>query len=120
MINNKQVNIWRGDSQPPTIYHVWIHNTEMLLYNGIEWIVFINNESIINQINSLLERVDIIEDDILSLKKNKINEIPITNNTIIKGTDINLNASGTYINVDSTLTESLLRLDALLTTQIIE
>jgi hypothetical protein len=24
MINNRQVNLWRGESAPPTLFHVWI------------------------------------------------------------------------------------------------
>ena len=45
MINNKQVNLWRGDSTPPTIYHIWVNNNnQILLYSEDtkEWKVFID------------------------------------------------------------------------------
>ena len=36
MIDNKQINIWRGSSSPPTIYHIWINNENQLLkYNEV-------------------------------------------------------------------------------------
>jgi hypothetical protein len=32
---NKQVNVWRGSSEPPTIYHVWISDNQTLkLHDG--------------------------------------------------------------------------------------
>ena len=38
MIKNKQVNMWRGSEEPPTIYHVWIKDDLTIeLYNGSEW-----------------------------------------------------------------------------------
>lgn len=41
---NKQVNVWRGDQEPPTIYHVWISGSQTLkLYNGKEWQTFLDN-----------------------------------------------------------------------------
>jgi hypothetical protein len=44
IILNKQVNVWRGPSEPPTIYHVWICDNRLLkLYNGEEWVTFLDN-----------------------------------------------------------------------------
>ena len=38
MINNRQVNLWRGNQEPPTIYHIWIKdNNKLLLYDGNNW-----------------------------------------------------------------------------------
>lgn len=54
MVNNKQVNFWRGDMTPPTIYHIWIKdNSKMLLYDGSKWVVFLDNKEIIEAIDKL-------------------------------------------------------------------
>lgn len=121
MINNKQVNVWRGDTEPPTIYHVWIYNnTKMLLYNETKWVVFIDDAGTIERINSLIERVDVIDDRVKDLEEKTINSYPIIDNPVLTGSDIQTNISGTYIKTINTLAESLSKLDQLLTTQIIE
>lgn len=44
IINNKQVNIWRGADPPPTIYHIWINQQRQLcLYDGEKWVAFLDN-----------------------------------------------------------------------------
>lgn len=41
---NKQVNVWRGSSEPPTIYHVWISDNQTLkLHDGKQWQTFLDN-----------------------------------------------------------------------------
>lgn len=106
MINNRQVNLWRGNQEPPTIYHIWIKdNNKLLLYDGNNWKTFLNNEEVINKLNELLDST--------------INGKPIKDSPVLKGTDININADGSFISSNNTITESTLRLDTLLTTQII-
>ena len=121
MVNNKQVNIWRGDSIPPTIYHVWIfNNTRMLLYNGSEWVVFIDDLATVQKINQLTARVDAIEIQVDNLENKTVNSIPIKNNPVLTGDNINLNKSGTYVTSTNKVSDSIIKLDTLLTTQIIE
>lgn len=106
MINNKQVNFWRGDKEPPTIYHIWIKdNSKMLLYNDSEWVVFLDNKEIIEQVNNLLEAT--------------INGKAIKDNPTLTGEDIKLNKTGTYIESNTTISDNIQKLDTLLTTQII-
>lgn len=43
LVNNRQVNIWRGSDEPPTIHHVWIRNeTSLYLYDSSveQWVSF--------------------------------------------------------------------------------
>ena len=41
---NKQVNVWRGDQEPPTIYHVWISGSQTLkIHDGTQWQTFLDN-----------------------------------------------------------------------------
>ncbi len=113
MINNKQVNIWRGDSTPPTIYHVWIKdNSKLLLFNGIEWIIFLDNKDIIDTLQTIIDRVS-------KLENNTINGKKIKDNPVLTGDDINITNDGTYISKSDGITSNLLDIDALLTTQII-
>ena len=36
---NKNISVWRGDSTPPTIYHLWIKgDNSQWLYEGEEWV----------------------------------------------------------------------------------
>lgn len=44
LVNNRQVNIWRGSDVPPTIHHVWIKNdTSLHLYESAsqQWVSFL-------------------------------------------------------------------------------
>jgi len=49
MINNKQINIWRGSEAPPTLYHLWLKDENQLLKYDEEqqdWIVFLDSNQI--------------------------------------------------------------------------
>ena len=44
LVNNRQVNIWRGSEPPPTIHHVWIKDDNTLfLYDTQyeDWVAFL-------------------------------------------------------------------------------
>ena len=57
MINNRQVNLWRGNQEPPTIYHIWIKdNNKLLLYDGNNWKTFLDNESAVAAIQEALKK----------------------------------------------------------------
>lgn len=44
LVNNRQVNVWRGSDEPPTLHHVWIKDdTTLYLYDSSynEWVAFL-------------------------------------------------------------------------------
>lgn len=121
MINDKQVNLWRGSSVPPTIYHIWIrNNSQMLIYNGTEWVVFIDDEATIEKIDVLIARVDSIESKVLSMDNYTVNNKAIKNNPVLNSSDLLLDSNGHFVKNTDSLTSSTIKLDTLLTTQIIE
>lgn len=121
MVNNKQVNFWRGDQTPPTIYHIWIKdNSKMLLYNGLKWVVFLDSKEVIDAIEQFQEQLDRIEQNITTLGNKTVNKKYIKDNPVLNGDDIYYTKNGQYINNSNTLSQSLNILDKLLTTQIFE
>lgn len=118
MINNKQVNIWRGSDPPPTIYHVWIWNDLAIkLYDGTEWVTFTDNVSLINQLNALLERVIALED---FMNSSTINNYKIKNNPVLDAKDLKTANSGNFINANDNIADTLSKIDKLLDIEIIE
>lgn len=121
MVNNKQVNFWRGDMTPPTIYHIWIKdNSKMLLYDGEKWVVFLDNKEIIDILDKIQEMLDNMQDKIDEIRNKTVNKKPIKTNPVLDGTDILVNATGNYVIPTETLAQTALRLDNLLSTKIIE
>ena len=121
IINNKQVNLWRGTSVPPTIYHIWIYNdTQMKVYDGTQWVVFIDDAATIEKINQLIERVDALEQDLSDLNSATVNGKEISTNPILDGRDLKIEQDGTYVDPVNSLSTSIIKLDTLLSTQIIE
>lgn len=35
---NKNIAVWRGNSAPPTQYHLWQKGDVLFHYNGLEWV----------------------------------------------------------------------------------
>lgn len=35
---NKQISVWRGQTPPPTVYHLWVYNNEIRKYSDGEWV----------------------------------------------------------------------------------
>lgn len=121
MVNNKQVNFWRGDMTPPTIYHIWIKdNSKMLLYDGEKWVVFLDNREIIDILDKVQQLLDEMQAKIDEIENKTVNKKPIKTNPVLDGTDILINATGNYVIPTETLAQTALRLDNLLTTKIIE
>lgn len=121
MVNNKQVNFWRGDTIPPTIYHIWIKdNSKMLLYDGSQWVVFLDNKEIIEIVNKVQEKLDNMQKQINDLGDKTVNRKAIKNNPILDGTDLLIGWTGNFVNSQSTVAQTAKRFDDLLTTQIIE
>lgn len=121
MINNKQVNLWRGTNPPPTIYHVWIYNNEkILLYNGEEWVLFVDDIETVNKIIALQKQVDTIQTDLDQVRKSTVNSKPITENPVLTGEDLLLNKNGQFVNSEQTITKTIQILDSMFQTLIIE
>ena len=121
MINNKQVNIWRGTDTPPTIYHVWLYNdSELRIYNGEIWETFINDKATLDKITDLFNEIENIKSEIAIFLNSTIKGKLISSNPILTGNDLLLNRSGTYLEQTQSLSSSLISLDTLLSTQIIE
>lgn len=72
MINNRQVNLWRGNQEPPTIYHIWIKDNKLLLHDGNNWKIFLDNESVVAAIQEALKKKANLVDGKVS-----VNELPI-------------------------------------------
>lgn len=121
MVNNKQVNFWRGDMTPPTIYHIWIKdNSKMLLYDGEKWVVFLDNKEIIDILDKVQKLLDEMQGKIDEIGNKTVNKKAIKTNPILDGTDILINAIGNFVVPAETLAQTALRFDNLLTTKIIE
>lgn len=121
IINNKQINIWRGLSPPPTIYHMWLYNDkELRLHNGIEWVLFISDAQTIEIVTGLVDKVEILELELITLQNNTINNKKISTNPVLNGNDILNTSEGLYIQSGISLSDTTLKLDTLLSTQIIE
>lgn len=111
MIQNKQINIWRGPDTPPTLYHIWFKDESQLLrYDDEvkEWVVFLDSNNIAALLQELVNSLDNI----------KINGYPITQNVVLNANDLLLGEDGYYIKKGSTLQQATLKLDSLLTTKI--
>lgn len=77
-INNRQVNLWRGSNEPPTKYHIWIKDDKLLLYNGEQWIVFVDNFESISDLKSAIEK----------LSNSTVNGKAIKDNPVLTSLDI--------------------------------
>lgn len=121
MVNNKQVNFWRGDMTPPTIYHIWIKdNSKMLLYDGEKWIVFLDNREVIDILNKIQDMLDNMQNQIDDIGNKTVNKKPIKTNPVLDGTDISINGNGNFIVSTESVAQTAIKFDTLLTTQIIE
>lgn len=112
MKDNLQVNFWRGQNPPPTIYHIWIKdNNKLLVFDGTEWLVFMDNQAVIDLMQDILEKYE-------SLLSATVNGKPIKDNPILNADDIQTDLNGNF--VSGTIKNSINILDTLLTTQFIE
>lgn len=121
IINNKQVNIWRGDQEPPTIYHVWIwKDLEIRINNGTGsegWITLINNAKIVEELVAVIDKVNQLEIDFNNFT---INNKYIKDNPILDGNDIEATIGGHFYKENDNIANVLNELDKLLKTEIIE
>lgn len=121
MVNNRQVNFWRGDTIPPTIYHIWIKdNSKMLLYNGEKWVIFLDNKEVLDILNKIQDMLDSMKEQIDDVGNKTVNKKPIKTNPVLDGTDININDNGNFIVSTETIAQTAIKFDNLMTTKIIE
>ena len=117
MLNNKQINLWRGDEDPPTTHHLWIkEDLTIELHDGEKWITFIDNVSTAKAIVEIIERLDSLED----FRDNAtINDKLVRNSPTLDATDLLSKTSGVYVEENDNVANALMKIDELLTTQII-
>ena len=121
MINNKQVNLWRGDQEPPTLYHIWLKdNKQLLLYTGTEWKVFLDSSDTLEQIEEIFNLLVSLQNQINTINNNTINNKKISSNPVLDSQDIKIKTSGNFVQTNKTVDETIILIDQLLTTQIIE
>lgn len=115
--DNKQINVWRGSETPPTNYHMWIFTdfTIKLYING-EWTTFIDNASTAKAIIEIIERLDSLEDfrDNVTINSKLVKDSPT-----LDATDLLSKTSGAYVEENDNVADALMKIDELLTTQII-
>jgi hypothetical protein len=70
--------LWRGSSEPPTKYHIWIKDNKLLLYNGEKWMVFVDNFESLSEIQKAIE----------NLSNSTVNGKPIKDNPVLSSLDI--------------------------------
>ena len=117
----RQVNIWRGNSTPPTIYHIWVYdNSKLLLFDGTEWVVFIDDVAIIDKLNGIEQRLTDLELAVDTLNNTTVNNKLIKDNPILDAGDLQTKSSGNFITGTSAISDTLVKIDVLLNTQIIE
>lgn len=127
-LNNKQVSIWRGNDEPPTKYHIWItkfiirqepliEEWILRLFNGVEWVPFINDAEIAAQIGQALEKIAALETRVVDLENNTINGYLIKDNPILNASDLLTSKSGLYVKENDNVADALMIVDELLKTQ---
>lgn len=115
MIQNKQVNLWRGNLEPPTQYHIWLRNESQLLRYDEElkdWVVFLDSSKIGQIISDFMDQVE-------DLVSGSINGYLVRDHPVLNAKDIKITQNGTYIKMNDTTEQALLKLDTLLTTEIL-
>ena len=82
MINNRQINLWRGNQEPPTIYHIWIKdNNKLLLYDGNNWKTFLDESAVAVIQEALKKKANLV------LGTVPVNELPIATSLVNPNND---------------------------------
>lgn len=115
MIENKQVNLWRGNQAPPTLYHIWLRNESQLLrYDEEEktWVIFLDSTEIGKAISKFMS-------DIQDMLNSSINGHKISDNPNLVADDLLVGYTGNYVSSSNTVKEAIQIMDDLMTTQIL-
>lgn len=100
MINNRQVNLWRGSDTPPTVYHIWIKDKKLWMYDGEKWIVFIDSISVIDNIQELY-------DGLQKLNGSTVNGKPVLENPVLSASDLKVGKNLNYITATQSILDAL-------------
>lgn len=63
----RQVNLWRGEDAPPTLFHVWIKGDSIKVYDHdkSEWVNVMGNEITLDVVEDKInEKVSLIQKDV--------------------------------------------------------
>ena len=115
MIENKQVNLWRGPNPPPTLYHIWLKDESQLLRydeETQEWTMFLDSKNIGQIISNFMDQLD-------TLIEGSVNGYPIKNNPVLNAADLLVGKNGHYFSENSNLQQTSQILDELMTTQVL-
>lgn len=82
--------------------------------------VFLDDAATIARVNELMQNVADLETSVEELENKTINSKQISTNPVLGGGDLLVGQSGTYVSTNDSVTESILTLDSLFQTQIIE
>lgn len=111
MIQNKQVNLWRGTDPPPTLYHIWFKDESQLLrYDETikDWVIFLDSGKVMSLISEFMDLLDSLS----------VNGHPLSENPVLDASDLLVGRDGHYIKKENTLQQATLKLDSLLTTKV--
>lgn len=115
MIENKQVNLWRGSQEPPTLYHIWLKDERQLLRydeDTKKWVVFLDSVQIAQIIDDFIDQLD-------TILQGSINGHPLKDNPVLNATDLLSALNGNYIKETDTVKDALKTIDTLLTTEVL-
>lgn len=82
--------------------------------------VFLDDAATIAKVNELMQNVADLETSVEELGNKTINSKQISTNPVLGGEDLLVGQSGAYVSMNDSVTESILTLDSLFQTQIIE
>jgi hypothetical protein len=82
--------------------------------------VFLDDAATIAKVNELMQNVADLETSVEELGNKTINSKQISTNPVLGGEDLLVGQSGAYVSTNDSVTESILTLDSLFQTQIIE
>lgn len=82
--------------------------------------VFLDDAATIARVNELMQNVADLETSVEELENKTINSKQISTNPVLDGEDLLVGQSGAYVSTNDSVTESILTLDSLFQTQIIE
>lgn len=82
--------------------------------------MFLDDAATIAKVNELMQNVADLETSVEELGNKTINSKQISTNPVLGGEDLLVGQSGAYVSMNDSVTESILTLDSLFQTQIIE
>lgn len=119
IINNKQVNIWRGTDFPPTIYHVWIRKDLDIRINDGKGNELKNWKSLTELPDELANLQQFVDEIKNTIDNYTINGKYLRDNPVLDAKDIKATTTGTFYKENDNVADALMKLDKLFRTEII-